>query len=50
MCLKAFEQQTVPDAETLTFLPDLACWPCNESNESGPPKQTNQAKCVLKLK
>lgn len=34
--LKAFEQQSTPDAETLrlTYLVDLACWRANESNQS----------------
>lgn len=36
MYLKAFEQQTVPDAEAmpLTYLADRACWPANQSNRS----------------
>ena len=36
MNFKAFEQQTVPDAKTplFTYLPDRACWPTTESNQS----------------
>ena len=36
MCLKAFEQQTISDAETLllTYLSDRACLRANESHQS----------------
>ena len=36
MNLKALEQRTVPDAKTplFAYLPDRACWPTTESNQS----------------
>ena len=36
VCLEAFEQQTIPDAETLllTYLSDRACLLANESHQS----------------
>ena len=45
--LKAFGQQTIPDAETLpsSYLPDRACWPARELNQS--PTEANKSKKML---
>ena len=42
---RAFEQQTIPDFEPLTYLPDGACCSANESNQS--PTEENKSNEML---